>query len=72
MKRHSFDPLSAALGITAVAVGLLIALAEIDDLEADGGLWLAIGALILGLGLIPWVRQRTSSEPDEPIEPTPE
>ena len=61
MRRHRFDPLSAALGVIAVALGLLVAAAEIDSLGADAGIWLAAGVLVVGLGLIPWTRRPPTS-----------
>ena len=57
MHRHRFDAFSAALGVIACALGVLVAAAEIDSLGT--GLWLALGVLIAGLGLIPWTRQST-------------
>lgn len=73
MHRHPFDPLAAALGIVAIALGVLVATADIDDLGADAGIWLAIGVLVVGLGLIPWTRRHRPSDPD-PLEdvPTPD
>lgn len=65
MRRHSFDPLSAALGILAVAIGVLVAAAEIDGLGSDAGAWIAAGVLVVGLGLIPWSWRRSTSEPPD-------
>jgi len=56
MPRHRFDAFSTALGVIAVALGVLVAAAEIDSLGT--GLWLALGVLVAGLALIPWTRQR--------------
>ena len=41
MQRHPFDPVSAALGILAIAAGLLVALGEAVDCQTDGRWWLA-------------------------------
>lgn len=54
MTRHRFDPLSAVLGLLAVAVGITAATNRIDrfDLSADGWL-IALIPLALGLALFP-------------------
>ena len=55
MPRHRFDPLSFALGL--LAIGVAIAVIGGGVLDADrptAGVWLAVGGLVLGLGLIPW------------------
>lgn len=72
MRRHSFDPVSAALGILAVAIGILVASTGIDDLGDDTGAWIAAGVLVVGLALIPWSRwrPRRSGPPDEDAAPT--
>ena len=56
MRSHPFDPVSAALGLVAGAIGALVALGGTDSI--DTGWWLALGALVLGLGLVPWTRGR--------------
>jgi hypothetical protein len=58
MRRHVFDPLSAALGILAVALGVLVASAQLDELGADTGAWIIAGALLVGLAVFPWSRLR--------------
>jgi hypothetical protein len=58
MRRHVIDPLSAALGILAVALGILVASGELDELGSDTAAWIIAGALIVGLGLVPWSRWR--------------
>ena len=57
MDRHPFDPLSAALGILAVAAGLLVALGAGDELGTSGPWWFAAAIGVVGLLIIPWRRQ---------------
>jgi len=64
MHRHPFDPVSAVLGILAVAAGLLVALGELVDLDAAGPGWLAVAAVLVGAAIIPW-RGRASSAASE-------
>lgn len=67
MRRHPFDPLSAALGILAIALGVLVATAELDELGSDAGAWIAAGVLVAGLGMVPWSRRRTDrTTPEDP------
>jgi hypothetical protein len=61
MKRHPFDALSALLGAVAVTAGIVVTTGSVDRLDADPGWWLALGALVLGLGLVPWTRRRDTS-----------
>ena len=72
MRSHPFDAVSAALGLIVVATGAVVALDGTDAI--DTGWWLALGALVLGLGLIPWTRTRRpegDAEPtSEPTEPS--
>jgi hypothetical protein len=74
MQRHAFDPVSAALGVIAITLGLLVTSGSIERVDRDGGWWLAFGMLVIGLGLVPWSRRRgatatqsTSVEPS--VEP---
>jgi hypothetical protein len=62
MRSHPFDPVSAALGLVAGAIGALVALGGTDSI--DVGWWLALGALVLGLGLVPWTRGRQAVDGD--------
>ena len=54
MDRHPFDPISAALGVVTIVVGVLVMTDAIDLVDGDGGWWFAVAALVVGLGLIPW------------------
>ena len=57
MPRHRFDPLSLALGVLAVGLGVAVMTERLIHADGPGtGWWLAIGALVLGLGVIPWGR----------------
>ena len=58
MRSHHFDPVSAALGLIIGTIGAVVAVDGTDSI--DTGWWLALGALVLGLGLIPWTRSRRS------------
>ena len=62
MRPHSFDPVSAALGLIAVTIGALVAFGGTDSI--DTGWWIALGALVLGLGLVPWTRGRDAVDGD--------
>jgi hypothetical protein len=50
--------------VIATALGALVALDGTDSI--DTGWWLAHGALVLGLGLVPWRRGRQPGAEDEP------
>ena len=69
MHRHPFDPVSAVLGILAVAVGLLVALGELVDLDAAGPWWLAVAAGLVGAAIIPWRRRAGSDATELAVEP---
>jgi hypothetical protein len=62
MDAHRIDALSAALAVIAVAGGLLVAVDGVDSI--DRGWWLALGALALGLGLVPWSRSWRATDAD--------
>jgi hypothetical protein len=66
MNRHPFEPLSAAFGIIAIAIGLTVMTGSVDNISSNGGAWLAVGALVLGLGLIPRAQRRITPEVDSP------
>jgi hypothetical protein len=61
MRPHPIDPVSAALGVIVAALGVLVALGGTDSIAT--GWWVALGALVLGVGLVPWTRNRTT-QPD--------
>ncbi|HEY3483862.1 MAG TPA: hypothetical protein VGK49_00705 [Ilumatobacteraceae bacterium] len=61
MNRHRFDLIAAALGVVAIAVGLLVATASVDNIDADAGWWFAVAALVLGIALVPWSRRGPAS-----------
>ena len=54
--RHPVDTLSAALGVVTVGAGVLVMTDAFDGIDSDGGWWFAVGALVVGIGLIPWSR----------------
>ena len=58
MRSHPFDAVSAAHGLVAGAIGALVAFDATDSI--DTGWWLALGALVIGVGLVPWTRGRRS------------
>jgi hypothetical protein len=62
MQRHSFDPVSAALGVLAVALGVLVVTGQLGSFDTDGAWWIALAALVIGLAIIPW-RRRSVDEP---------
>jgi hypothetical protein len=54
MKRHPIDTLSAAIGVVVIIVAIAVMLRSAGELVSGGPWWLALAALVLGLGLIPW------------------
>ena len=54
MQRHPFDPVSAVLGVLAVALGVLVLSGELADFDTDGVWWVAVAALVIGVAIIPW------------------
>lgn len=66
MRPHRFDALSAALGVLCLAAAAVVATSAL--LTTDTylvGWWLAVGALVLGLGLLPWPSRRADPSGDE-------
>ena len=67
MTAHRFDPLSAVPGIVAIIIGVLVMLGDTDPLSTNLGPWIAIGALAIGVALLPWSRHhRDPSTQDAP------
>lgn len=64
MPAHRFDPLSAVLGIVAIITGVLVMLGDTDPLSTNLGPWIAVGALAIGVVLLPW-RQRHRNSPTQ-------
>ncbi|MGY6501679.1 MAG: hypothetical protein ACXIVQ_12425 [Acidimicrobiales bacterium] len=62
MNPHRFDPVSAVLGAIAVAVGLLVATDSYDRLDTQGGWWLALGILALGIAVVASAARRLRSD----------
>lgn len=58
MHAHRFDPLSAVLGVVAIVAGILVMLGDTDPLSSNLGPWIAIGALGIGIALLPSGRRR--------------
>ena len=69
MRRHPVDPLSAALGIVAVVLGVLVATDQLDELGSDTGAWITAAVLLVGLGLLPGSRRRMRSAPADDTAP---
>jgi hypothetical protein len=62
MQRHPVDPVSAALGLLAVALGVLVVAGALDDVDTNGGWWLVIAAIVIGVALVPWTWRRHAAE----------
>jgi MYXO-CTERM domain-containing protein len=69
VRRHPVDPLSAALGIIAVVLGVLVATDQLDELGSDTGAWITAAVLLVGLGLLPWSRRRNRGAPADDTAP---
>jgi hypothetical protein len=54
VQRHPFDPVSAVLGVLAVALGVLVAIRSLGGFDTAGGWWLAAAAAAVGVAIIPW------------------
>ena len=62
MQRHPFDVVSAAVGVLVVALGIVVMTGEIGAFDADGGWWIALAAVVVGVAIIPWPR---AGRPDD-------
>ena len=72
MRRHPFRPLDAVLGLVVVLLGVLVAVFGFEDVEDDNVvLWCAIGAVVIGLALIPWPRRQDPAAAELPDESSP-
>jgi len=67
MRRHPFDPVSAALGVLALAAGLLVLLGDAAAVDTRGGGWIAVAAVLVGLAIIPW-RRPPRQDRDVPVD----
>ena len=68
MHRHPIDTLSAALGAVTVTAGILVMTDTLHRIDDDSGWWVAVAALVVGLGLIPWNRARGGGEVEQAVE----
>ena len=66
MEHHPVDPVSGALGVIVITMGVLVRTDAIGALDRNGGWWFALVALIVGVGLIPWNRRDVPAAADEP------
>lgn len=57
MHRHPFHPMSAALGLALVALGVVVVFG-LEQIGDDTIVWVAAAAALLGAAMIPWRRQR--------------
>jgi len=69
MQRHPIDPFSAALGVLAVVLGILVATRSLGGFDSSGGWWLAGAAVVVGVALLPWnVRSARAEQEGAPVE----
>jgi hypothetical protein len=72
VRRHPFRPFDVVLGIAIAIVGLLVATFGFEGLDEDNVfVWLAIGAGVVGLSLLPWPHRRPGPTADAAPEPAP-
>jgi len=71
VQRHPFDPVSAVLGVLAIALGILVATRSLGGFDTAGGWWLAAAAAAVGVAIIPWslLGARASREEVDGAEP---
>jgi hypothetical protein len=72
VQRHPFRPFDVVLGIAVVIVGVLVATFGFEGLDEDNVfVWLAIGAGVIGLSLLPWPHRRSAPTADPAAETAP-
>jgi hypothetical protein len=64
VQRHPIDPVSAALGVLAVALGVLVMARGLGDSDVSGGWWLAAAAIVVALAIVPWRGVRSPAGPE--------
>lgn len=62
MNPHRFDALSGVLGVIVLVLGLVVTTGSTDHLTTDGGWWLALGVLALGLVVVTSAVRRVTDE----------
>jgi hypothetical protein len=68
MERHPFDPVSAAMGVLIVGLGVLVAIDALDGVDAQGW-WFALATLVVGLAIVPWRLPRRAAGPAGDVDP---
>jgi hypothetical protein len=72
VRPHRFRPFDVVLGIAVAIVGVLVAMFGFEGLDEDNVfVWLAIGAGVLGLSLLPWPHRRSARTVEPAPEPAP-
>jgi hypothetical protein len=70
VRSHPFRPLDVVLGIAVGIVGVLVATFGFEGIDEDNAfVWLAIGAGVIGLSLLPWPHRRSPSRETAPPLP---
>ena len=64
MRRHPIDPISCALGLIVTALGVLVAVGQVEPFEQATAWWIAVAATLVGLALIPWGRLVLRTRPE--------
>lgn len=74
MRAHPFRPFDAVAGLALVLVGVLVAVFGFENVDDDNlVLWCSIGAVVIGLAMLPWPRgRRETSPPSLPDESSPD
>jgi hypothetical protein len=72
VRPHPFRPFDVVLGIAVAIVGVVVATFGFEGLDEDNVfVWLAIGAGVIGLSLLPWPHRRPTPSADPVPEPAP-